>query len=138
MTIEPGASTTVHFELCDRDLARWSSAVGDWVVTPGAFTVSIGASSRDLRGEGTVRLDGPAPVVALGRSSTMAEWLAHPVGRDVLIHGLTTAPGGDLSLLLADPDTVMMLGSFPMHRLATMMGDALGEGFVDGLLSQLA
>jgi len=99
--------------------------------------VAVGASSRDLRAEATVTIEGDAPVFALDATSTMAEWLAHPTGRVLLTEGLRNAPGGNLSFLLDDPNTVMMLGSFPLHRLAVMMGDALGEGFAEELRSTL-
>jgi len=135
--LAPGESTRVHFTLRDRDLARWSTKAGTWIVTPGAYTVAVGASSRDLRGEATVTVDGDAPVFALDVTSTMAEWLAHPTGRTLLTEGLREASSGDLSFLLDDPDTVMMLGSFPLHRLAVMMGDALGEAFAEDLSSKL-
>ncbi len=137
ITLAPGETSTVHFTLRDRDLARWSTTTGSWIVTPGAFTVAVGASSRDLRAEATVTVEGEAPVFALDATSTMAEWLAHPAGRILLTEGLRNAPGGNLSFLLDDPDTVMMLGSFPLHRLAVMMGDALGEGFAEELRSTL-
>ena len=32
----------------------------------------------------------------------------------------------------------MMLGSFPLNRLVTMMGDAMGDGFVEALLGELS
>jgi beta-glucosidase len=50
--LEPGASRTVTFALDDRAFAFWSEA--GWVVEPGTFTVSIGASSRDIRAEATI------------------------------------------------------------------------------------
>jgi len=136
--LAPGGSTTVSFELTERDLARWSVRSDGWVLHPGRLDVAVGASSRDIRAHRTVEVAGGPPAVPLDRSSTMADWLAHPVGRDLLVEGLRTAPGGDLSLLLADEDTVMMLGSFPLNRLVVMMGDAMGDGFVDGLLDDLA
>ena len=132
--LAPGGSTTVSFVLTERDLARWSVRTHGWVLHPGRFEVAVGASSRDIRAETTVVVPGDPPVHPLDRSSTMADWLAHPVGHDLLVEALRTAPGGDLSLLLADEDTVMMLGSFPLNRLVTMMGDALGAGLVEGLL----
>jgi len=135
--LAPGESTTVTFELAERDLARWSVRSGGWVVHPGPVEVAVGASSRDIRVAATVDLGGPAPVAPLDRSSTMAEWLAHPVGHDRLVEALRTAPGGDLSLLLADEDTVMMLGSFPLNRLVTMLGDAVGDDAVERLLAGL-
>ncbi len=50
--LEPGASRTVAFALDDRAFAFWSDA--GWVVEPGAFTIRIGASSRDIRAEATI------------------------------------------------------------------------------------
>ena len=133
----PGESTTISFDLAERDLAQWSVRSDAWVLHPGRFEVAIGASSRDLRVSETVEVAGALPEFHLDRSSTMADWLSHPKGRDVFVEGLRRAPGGDLSLLLSDEDTVMMLGSFPLNRLAIMMGDALGDGFVDDLLRQM-
>jgi len=135
--LAPGDSASVSFALAERDLSRWSVRTHGWVLHPGRFQVSIGASSRDIRGAVTLVVPGAPPAPPLDRSSTMGDWLAHPLGRDLLEAGLRSAPGGDLSLLLADEDTVMMLGSFPLDRLATMMGDALGPGFVKGLLAGL-
>ncbi len=136
--LAPGESVTVPFELTERDLSRWSVRNDGWALHPGCFEVAIGASSRDIRVHQLVDVVGDPPAIPLDRSSTMADWLAHPVGRDLLVEALRTAPGGDLSLLLADQDTVMMLGSFPLNRLVTMMGDAMGDGFVKELLDQLS
>ena len=138
VSLAPGGSATVTFELCERDLSRWSVRTGGWLLHPGSFEVAIGASSRDIRAQRTVEVVGEPPAPPLDRSSTMADWLSHPVGHDLLVEGLRTAPGGDLSLLLADEDTVMMLGSFPLNRLVTMMGDAMGDGFVEALLGELS
>jgi len=136
--LAPGESAVVRFELTERDLSRWSVRNDGWALHPGRFEVAIGASSRDIRVHQLVDVVGDPPAIPLDRSSTMADWLAHPVGRDLLVEALRTAPGGDLSLLLADQDTVMMLGSFPLNRLVTMMGDAMGDGFVKELLDQLS
>ena len=112
-----------HVRTAERDLSRWSVGPTDGCSTPGASRSPSGpcpvTSGRTDGGGG-----GGPPAPPLDRSSIMAEWLSHPVGHDLLVEGLRTAPGGDLSLLLADEDTVMMLGSFPLNRLATMMGGA--------------
>ena len=40
---------------------------------------------------------------------------------------LRRSPGGDLTPLLEDPGRRRMLGSFPMPRLAAMLGPTLGD-----------
>ena len=138
VALDPGASVEVSFVLCDRDLSRWSTRAHGWVLEPGSFEVAVGASSRDIRLATTVAVEAPRTALPLDRSSTFGEWLDHPVGHDLLIEALRTGPGGDLTPLLADAETVKMLSSFPLTRLATMMGDAMGDALVDRLLGRLA
>ena len=138
VALDPGASVEVSFVLCDRDLSRWSTRAHGWVLEPGSFEVAVGASSRDIRLATTVAVEAPRTALPLDRSSTFGEWLDHPVGHDMLIEALRTGPGGDLTPLLADAETVKMLSSFPLTRLATMMGDAMGDALVDRLLGRLA
>ena len=60
VALEPGESTTTSFTLTERDLAQWSTRAHDWVVEPGRFEVSVGASSRDIRCHGGSDDRGPA------------------------------------------------------------------------------
>lgn len=139
VALAPGESETVTFTLAERDLAHWSPRAGAWVVEPGTAAVFVGASSRDLRLTGSVALDAPPLVVPLDRSSTLAEWLDHPVGHEVLVAALRHSPSGDLTPLLDDADQRRMLGSFPLTRLTTMLGASGADGdLVDHLLGQVA
>ncbi|CZS94149.1 probable beta-D-glucoside glucohydrolase [Rhynchosporium agropyri] len=52
--LEVGGSVKVSFPLRRKDLSYWDSAAKKWVLPTGAFTVSVGASSRDLRLVGTL------------------------------------------------------------------------------------
>ena len=79
-----------------------------------------------------------APCSPLGRDSTLAEWLEHPEGAGLVAEALRDAPGGDMTLLLADPETLRMVGSFPLTRLVVMLGDALDRDLVDDLLGRLS
>jgi beta-glucosidase len=135
VALAPGESTTASFTLTERDLSQWSTRAHDWVVEPGRFEVSVGASSRDIRWRAEAVIAGPRPALPLSRNSTLAEWLDHPVGSGVVEDALRTAPGGDMTPLLGDPDTLRMLGSFPLTRLVVMLGDAMGDDLVDRLLS---
>jgi beta-glucosidase len=137
VALAPGESREVSFTLTERDLSQWSTRAHDWVLEPGRFAVSVGASSRDIRCTAVVTVEGPRPVLPLGRNSTLAEWLDHPVGRGTIEEALRSAPGGDMTPLLADPETLRMLGSFPLTRLVVMLGDAMGDRLVDRLLAEV-
>lgn len=52
LKLEKGASGTATFKLRRRDLSIWEA--GKWVVPSGEFTVSVGASSRDVRLTGKI------------------------------------------------------------------------------------
>ncbi|KAI0376320.1 glycoside hydrolase family 3 protein [Hypomontagnella monticulosa] len=54
LTLEPGAEDIVAFELKRRDLSVWDTTKQEWVVPPGIFNFSVGASSRDIRQTGTL------------------------------------------------------------------------------------
>jgi beta-glucosidase len=49
ISLKPGQSKTVQFHVPLRQLQYWSAARHEWVTPSGKRTVSIGASSRDLR-----------------------------------------------------------------------------------------
>ncbi|WP_421118751.1 glycoside hydrolase family 3 C-terminal domain-containing protein [Aquihabitans daechungensis] len=135
--LEPGESQVVTFALHERDFSWWSTRTGGWVLEPGSFEIAIGASSRDLRLVTTVEIDGPPIAYPLDRSSTLAEWLDHPVGHEILVDVLRHSRAGDLSGLTEDPERVRMLGSFPMTRLSTLLGPAMDGDTVDRLLARL-
>lgn len=47
--LEPGQTQTVTLTLNGQSLAYYDPAVGEWVTEPGAFTLLVGSSSRDIR-----------------------------------------------------------------------------------------
>ena len=54
--LAPGTATTVRFTLTDRDLSIWDVGTHSWSKQKGAFTVGVGASSRDIRVKGQFTL----------------------------------------------------------------------------------
>ncbi len=54
--IEVGGSVTVEFDLLRRDLSVWSVVDQGWVLQSGGYDVYVGASSRDLRLNGTLTI----------------------------------------------------------------------------------
>ncbi len=138
LALAPGESQRVNLILSERDLSYWSTRADGWVLEPGRFDVAVGASSRDLRLTTTVEVSGPAPSFPLDRNSTLGEWIEHPVGHEILVEALRRSPAGDLTPLLDNEEQRRMLSSFPMTRLATMLGPALGDDLVDALLAEVA
>ncbi len=134
VTLEAGATERVHFALSRRDLARWSIRSHSWVFDPGAYEVAVAASSRDRRLVDVVELPGEIPVEGLDSYSTLAEWLAHPVGRDLLVAEMKDSPVGDLSPILDDENLLKVIGQFPLRRLLPMLGGAFTLDRLDALV----
>ncbi|MCB1030087.1 MAG: glycoside hydrolase family 3 C-terminal domain-containing protein, partial [Acidimicrobiales bacterium] len=137
LQLAPGESRRVGIELFERDLTSWSPRLGQWVLTPGIWNISLGTSSRALRSQSEVHLDAEVIPENLDRLSTINEWLAHPVGNAVLINALRTNPGGDLSSLMDDGEWTRMIGSFPLGRMATMLGMSPDGDLVGDLLKEV-
>jgi beta-glucosidase len=48
VVLDAGAEEDVRFTLPERAFSEWNSELGDWTIIPGAHTVAVGTSSRDL------------------------------------------------------------------------------------------
>jgi beta-glucosidase len=55
--LEPGETTTITLKLQAKDLAYYDVDMGAWQVVPGAYTVEVGRSSRDLPLLGTFEIE---------------------------------------------------------------------------------
>ena len=73
--LDPGQSETVRFELDDRSFALWADG---WKVPAGAYTVQIGASSRDIRLQQRVEIAGETLAVPAWQAGS---WYEHVSGR---------------------------------------------------------
>jgi beta-glucosidase len=69
VTLEPGETTTVSFELDERAFAYWDSG---WRADPGRYRILVGRSSRDIRLSEEVVLEDVGGVLSV-RSMTAAE-----------------------------------------------------------------
>jgi beta-glucosidase len=133
VALEPGESREVTVTLTWRDLAYFDPATTAWCVEPGAVVLYVGASSRDLRLQASVNIDVVEPVRALNRESSLAEWLAHPSGAQVLAPVLQHAAGA--SALMSE-DALAMIGSMPLVRVGRFPGVGLTDEMLEGLLVQ--
>lgn len=129
--LQPGEQRAVRFDLTARDLSFWSPAHQRWVLEPGEFRVAVGASSRDLRLQRRIAVRGQVPSLPLTGASTLAEWLADPVGGAALRAALTAdgRPAG----VLARPELLPVIGSFPLLRLTAFPGLGITRQLVEQL-----
>ena len=87
--LQPGESSEVTFVLDKRSFAYWNREIRDWHVETGAFTIEVGASSRDLPLKAEVTVES---TVELPRHYTMdsifmdimADPKAAPIIRDYM------------------------------------------------------
>jgi beta-glucosidase len=61
VALESGEARMVTVTLARDAFAYWHPERKDWVVDPGTFDITVGASSRDIRLRGTVNPDYPRP-----------------------------------------------------------------------------
>jgi len=54
--LEAGEEKKVTVELSDRAFKFWNISTGDWCTESGEYTISVGASSRDIKLEETVKI----------------------------------------------------------------------------------
>jgi beta-glucosidase len=59
VSLSPGASAHVTFNLVWEDLACWDPLAHQWAVPPGTFQVMVGSSSRDIRLTGSFNVSSP-------------------------------------------------------------------------------
>ncbi|MBG0832608.1 glycoside hydrolase family 3 C-terminal domain-containing protein [Planomonospora sp. ID67723] len=131
--LEPGAAERIRFALTGRDVAQWSVSRKDWRIDPGAFTVEVGSSSRDIRLRAGLTTPGDGYTAPLSGMSTLGEWLAHPAGGAALRKVLGDAPAM-AALDRVDPALLGMALGFPLIKFSTF-GIGLTSEVVDRLVA---
>jgi len=116
LVLEPGESRTASFTLTARDLAYWHPGLRRWVVEGGTFVVEVGASSRDVRGAVEVEVVGEPTWGELSETSTIAEWLEHPRGAELLAP-LVAPHDGEPGLADMDDSTRAMVLQMPARAI---------------------
>lgn len=133
VALEPGASCQVELLLRERDFAFWSVVHHRWVVEAGDFEIAVGSSSRDHAAVVSVQLDAPPIAAPLSRMSTLQEWLADPLGAQLIKDGADAKAAH----LLADEELMRVVGNMPMSTLAAFPGMTLDDAGLDQLITGL-
>jgi beta-glucosidase len=101
------------------------------VVEAGDFLISVGHHSRDLPLTETLTIDAPSLAAPLSRDSTLAEWMADSVGRQVIEDEVA---GGQPSAVLNE-ELITVVGTMPMSTLANFGGMSLSHDALDRAVS---
>jgi len=130
VSLEPGESIRVQFELESRAYSHWDVVTKAWVVAGGRYLVEIGRSAHDIAAAAPVQLAAPR-AGRLTLDSRVSDFLDHPVTGPILARAASGAGDGDSSNLLD------MVSSMPMRRLMRFPG--VGDSFKQvGILIALA
>ncbi len=132
--LDPGESREVSFALTARDFSYWHPGLRRWVLEGGQFVVSVGSSSRDLHGQVTVDVVGEPLWGELTEWSTVAEWLAHPVGGP-MVAALLAAQAAAMPL---DEAAMSMAGDMPLRVVARFGVPGLDPAALDRLVAAAA
>jgi beta-glucosidase len=119
VSVEPGESARVQFELDDRAYSHWNVRTHSWLIAGGEYTIGVGGSAHDIAQSAAVHLRGPKPG-RLTLDSRVSEFLAHPVTGPILARAAGDATDGEANLL-------DMVASMPMRRLMRFPG--VGDSF---------
>ena len=75
---------------------------------------------------------------ALDDRATLEEWLADPVGAELLREAVGTDESGRPRGMLGNEELLALIGNFPIRRLAAFAGFGLDGDTVDELLRRVA
>lgn len=113
VTLAPGESRRVEFELTRRAFSYWDVVSGGWVVPGGDYRIEIGRSAHEIVLSAIVSLAGPKPG-KLSLDSSVAEFLAHPVTGPLLARAVKASGADGLE---GGTSVLDMVASMPMRRL---------------------
>lgn len=124
VALAPGQAKVVTITIRREDLAYWNIAVSQWVIEGGRYTVSVGASSRDIRSTTTVDIVGDVVRIPLTRDSLMSTVMENPVAGPIVQEKLQQAMSAASGLSEIMPEGVsplQLIGSIPIGRLGQIV-----------------
>jgi beta-glucosidase len=135
--LAPGQAREVVIGIRQEDLAYWDPRVDRFIVEPGSYQVSVGASSRDLRLAGSIEVTGEVLRIPLTLESTIAEVVTDPVAGPIVAEAFATQlPVGAAGTQEAlGVDILSLIGSAPVGRLVSFSGGAVTREQLEQLLA---
>lgn len=127
VSLAPGETKRVTIELDQRAFSFWSARHARWAVEAGDFEIGVGAHSRDLALTHTLTVVAPSLSEPLNRDSTLHEWFADPIGRELISREVDR---GQSAVVLSE-ELIEVIGTMPMSTLANFDGMSLDHDTLD-------
>jgi beta-glucosidase len=131
VALAAGESIDVTVRLTAPDFCYFHPGKDRWVLQGGDFTVAVGSSSRDLRLDAGITLDGEYVGPELTADTPFEDWLADPIGGPLLLKAVSKDGPFDLA---ADR---MMLPT-PLRVIANFPGAPITPAELDALVAAAA
>jgi beta-glucosidase len=134
--LSPGESKAVTFVLDARSFAYYNTAIKDWAVEGGSYTVMVGASSADIRLKETVQVSGDGKEVLLtGLKENAPVYYQLPKGTlEIKDAEFEAVYGGKLPPTKRLPGELFTLNS----RLEEVKDTVAGGQLLQGVLAVIA
>jgi beta-glucosidase len=132
VALDPGQSRQVTLVLDQRAFSFWSDLLKRWVVEAGEFAIEVGHHSRNLPLTHTVSVDAPSIAAPLTADSTLHEWMADPVGADLIAEAVAAGQTDPTR----DKELVSVIGTMPMSTLAAFRGMSIDHDALDKLVER--
>jgi beta-glucosidase len=135
--LAPGQTQEVVIAVRREDLSYWDPRLDAFIVEPGTYQVSVGASCRDLRVSGNVDVQGEVPRIPLTLQSTLAEVFADPAAAPAVAEAFAAnmpAGGADTQEALG-VDILALIGAMPVGRMVSFTSGAITREQLEQLLA---
>ncbi|WP_026555150.1 glycoside hydrolase family 3 C-terminal domain-containing protein [Arthrobacter sp. 35W] len=83
--LQPGETGVVVITVPRDDFAFYDTTVQAWLVEDLEYRFQVGASSRDLRLDASIRIHSEDYIAPVDKESNIGQWLSHPVGGPALL-----------------------------------------------------
>lgn len=143
----PQETKTVTFTLCKRAFAYWNTAIHDWHVETGEFTIAAGRSSRDLLCSKTVTVTSTVKLPAsFTKNSTFGDIMKNPDAALViapLLEMVKAAFAGDkdkdsaASEAITEDMNQAMLSYMPLRGILSFGGGKITDEQLDEMVAKM-
>lgn len=117
VNLQPGEIVKVSFTLQESAFAYYDTAQAKWYAAPGAYTINVGQSSRDIQKQAVVQLQTTMAPFVYADSTTIGDLLAH--GLDDIVSELVAkmAESFGNSDAMSGEMVKAMMEAMPVHSL---------------------
>ena len=144
VSLKPGETKTLSFELDSRSFAYFNTEINDWFVESGEYAILVGSSSRDIRLEGSVVMESAQKLPVTYSRNTLVGDLKTPFELETM-KPLTSAMNAFFSAsenesaedAITDAMKEAMFGYMPLRNLVVFGDGSVSFDELDKIIDKL-